>query len=122
MLGLRHLDTEDSKEPTMIASLSEYGRSFATRPRGADVASSLADAARALGDSHLTVSFKGVSVISGSFADEFVLRLAAKAWIRHISFSDMDPAVAAHIRWAIEHSQRIAKSHQGASRLPELVA
>ena len=106
----------------MNASLSKYGRSFATRPRGSEVAAALADAARDNGASDLTVSFLGVSVISGSFAGEFVRRLAAEAWIEHITFADMDPAVGARIRWAIEHSQEIANRHEGAGHLPELVA
>ena len=106
----------------MIASLSEYGRSFATRPRGMEVAAALADAARASGASDLTVSFQGVSVISGSFADEFIRRLAAHTWIRQISFSGMNPDVATRIRWAIEHSRKISARREGAGRLPELVA
>ena len=106
----------------MIASLSEYGRSFATRPRGAEVAAALADAARVNGASDLTVSFQGVSAVSGSFADEFVRRLATKSWIRHIAFSDMNPNVTARMRWAVEHSRKISGRREGAGRLPELVA
>lgn len=106
----------------MVESLSKYGKSFATRPRGSEVAVALAGAARANGASDLTVSFHGVSVIAGSFADEFVRRLIAEAGVGQISFSEMNPAVEARIRWAVEHSRKISGHREGAGRLPELVA
>ena len=106
----------------MIASLSEYGRSFATRQRGAQIAAQLTADARLRHESDLTVSFLGVSVISGSFADEFISRLAAKTRVRRISFSDMNADVAARIRWAIDHSLGISERRGAAHRLPELVA
>ena len=106
----------------MKVMLSEYGKSFATRPRGAEVASLLVDGARSRGDSSLTVSFRGVSVVSGSFADEFIRRLASNARMAQIYFSGMNTDVAARIRWAIDHSRKISERQKGDRRFPELVA
>ena len=106
----------------MNASFSKYGRSFATRPRAAEVASLLAAEVRSRGDSDLTASFQGVSVLSGSFADEFIRRLAAGAHTKRISFSDMNAGVAARVRWAIDHSRKVSERRGFAGRLPELVA
>lgn len=106
----------------MNVILSEYGKSFATRPRGAEVASLLVDGINSRGDSHLMVNFEGVSVVSGSFADEFIRRLASNARTTQICFSGMNADVAARIRWAIDHSRKISERQKDNRRLPELVA
>ena len=106
----------------MNVILSEYGRSFATRPRGAEVASQLVDRVHSRGDSHLMVNFEGVAVVSGSFADEFIRRLASNTRMTQISFSGMNTDVAARIRWAIDHSRKISERQKDDRRFPELVA
>ena len=106
----------------MNVMLSEYGKSFATRPRGAEVASLLVDGVRSRGDGHLMVDFEGVAVVSGSFADEFIRRLAANTRMFQIYFSGMNADVAARIRWAIDHSRKISERQKHDRRFPELVA
>ena len=106
----------------MNVILSEYGKSFATRPRGAEVASLLVDGVHSRGESSLTVSFQGVSVVSGSFADEFIRGLASNTRMTQIHFSRMNPDVAVRIRWAIDHSRKISERQKDDRRLPELVA
>ena len=105
----------------MNVILSEYGKSFATRPRGAEVASLLVDGIHSRGDNRLMVNFEGVAVVSGSFADEFIRRLASNARTTQIYFSGMNADVAARIRWAIDHSRKISERQKDDRRFPELV-
>lgn len=60
-----------------VYTVVERGRTFSTRPRGAELRESLLQEMK--GAEHVTLDFSGVLSISYSFADEFVGRLEQAA-------------------------------------------
>ncbi len=58
-----------------VFGLREFGRTFATRGRGAELRDLVLD--RAAGEAVVTVDFADVTNVSYSFADEFVGKLSA---------------------------------------------
>jgi STAS-like domain of unknown function (DUF4325) len=61
-------------------TLNDFGTTFATRERGAELREELLE--RAHEDDHVTVDFAGVTNVSYSFADEFMGKLCAETNMR----------------------------------------
>lgn len=63
-------------------SMSSLGRSFATRMRAQEVVTVIWEQVQAERQEELVLDFSNVSVISGSFADEFVGALQKRCRVR----------------------------------------
>lgn len=83
----------------LVFTLSDFGQTFATRERGAELREELL---RRAGDQDdVLVDFEGVTNVSYSFADEFLARLCAEAPMR-VRPANLSPRIAGIAERAVE--------------------
>ena len=83
---------------TLLFTLSEFGRSFATRGRGAELRAEVLDRAALRED--IVLDFRDVSKVTYSFADELVGKLVTEELIA-VELANMAPSVARSVERAV---------------------